>query len=294
MGINKEYNWKLTVTSLVNLLQTATASNSIPITSVARHFPTSVLSEEQQDDYRLLPVLHFIREDKAYPPGENSPLSLNMQSVAADTEELMNVEPSNVVALAKKALSASKQAASLAEDLKLDLDDSLSNSLGSANSSTLPVEEEAVTLRSNKRLERQSKRRRVQPKVSIQETYSSRRKDVRRKLSESSDPNDPLRLFLCPETKQVLTAEEESELIIQVQDLKRLVKVKSRTSIRKKKLEKLIHANLHMVVHVAKQYQCRGLSLQDLLQERSIGLMKSVEKFKPQVGCDSPPMPNGG
>lgn len=49
--------------------------------------------------------------------------------------------------------------------------------------------------------------------------------------------------------------------------------------------EKLINANLRMVVHIAKQYQGRGLSLHDLLQEGSLGLMKSVEKFKPQAGC---------
>lgn len=30
--------------------------------------------------------------------------------------------------------------------------------------------------------------------------------------------------------------------------------------------EKLIYANLRMVVHIAKQYQGRGLNLQDLLQ----------------------------
>lgn len=91
--------------------------------------------------------------------------------------------------------------------------------MGSANSCTLPVEkEEVVTVRSTRRLERQSKRRRVQPKVTIRETYSSRRTDVRRKLSEGFDPNDPLRLFLWgPETKQLLTAKEESELSNQVQ-----------------------------------------------------------------------------
>lgn len=90
--------------------------------------------------------------------------------------------------------------------------------MSSVDSSTLPVEEIAVAVRSTKRLERQSKRRRVQPKVALCETYSSRRKDVRRKLSAGSDPNDPLRLFLWgPETKQLLTAEEESVLIVQVQ-----------------------------------------------------------------------------
>lgn len=69
--------------------------------------------------------------------GENPSSSLNMQSVAADTEEIMNVEPITVVALAKNALSASKQALALAEDLKLDLDDSLSNRLAYMLSSSL-------------------------------------------------------------------------------------------------------------------------------------------------------------
>lgn len=69
--------------------------------------------------------------------GENPSSSLNMQSVAADTEEIMNVEPSTILALAKNALSASKQALALAEDLKLDLDDSLSNRLASIFSSWL-------------------------------------------------------------------------------------------------------------------------------------------------------------
>lgn len=66
---------------------------------------------------------------------ENPSSTSNMQSVAADTKEIVDVEPSNIVALAKKALSASKQAASLSEDLKLDLDDSLSNRLVSILSS---------------------------------------------------------------------------------------------------------------------------------------------------------------
>ncbi|KAE8666249.1 hypothetical protein F3Y22_tig00112503pilonHSYRG00130 [Hibiscus syriacus] len=54
---------------------------------------------------------------------------------------------------------------------------------------------------------------------------------------------------------------------------------------RNKSRDKLIYANFRMVVHVAKQYQGRGLNLPDLLQEGSMGLIKSVEKFKPDVGC---------
>ncbi|XP_012485938.1 RNA polymerase sigma factor sigF, chloroplastic isoform X2 [Gossypium raimondii] len=332
----------------------AAAATSIPIHSVARHFPTSVLSQEQRDDCRPLPILQYFKEDKAYPGptdkqqvengttlhegkasnnfeqqmlqwpdlrlsvlelGENPSSSLNMQSVAADTEETMNVEPSTILALAKNALSASKQALALAEDLKLDLDDSLSNSLGSANSSTLPVEEEeAPTVRSTRRLERQSKRRRMPSKFMISDTYSLRKTNVRKKVSGSYDPNDPLRLFLRgPETTQLLTAKEESELIVEVQDLMRLEKLKSNLQSQfgreptlvewaeaiglscsalqaelhngNRSREKLVYANFRMVFHVAKQYQGRGMNLQDLLQEGSMGLIKSVEKFKPQVGC---------
>lgn len=42
--------------------------------------------------------------------------------------------------------------------------------------------------------------------------------------------------------------------------------LKSQLISGKSSREKLINANLRMVVHIAKQYQGRGLSLQDLLQ----------------------------
>lgn len=46
----------------------------------------------------------------------------------------------------------------------------------------------------------------------------SKRVDAKKKLNESYDPNDPLRLFLwSPETRQLLTIEEESELIVKIQ-----------------------------------------------------------------------------
>ncbi|PIA37267.1 hypothetical protein AQUCO_03000101v1 [Aquilegia coerulea] len=44
-------------------------------------------------------------------------------------------------------------------------------------------------------------------------------------------------------------------------------------------------ANFRLVVHVAKHYQGWGMNLQDLLQEESKGLMRSIEKFKLQAGC---------
>ena len=48
--------------------------------------------------------------------------------------------------------------------------------------------------------------------------------------------------------------------------------------------EAMILANLRLVVHIAKQYQNRGLPLTDLVQDGNIGLMKAVEKFEHDRG----------
>ncbi len=48
--------------------------------------------------------------------------------------------------------------------------------------------------------------------------------------------------------------------------------------------EKLIVANLRLVISVAKKYTNRGLQFLDLIQEGNIGLMKAVEKFEYRRG----------
>jgi RNA polymerase primary sigma factor len=48
--------------------------------------------------------------------------------------------------------------------------------------------------------------------------------------------------------------------------------------------ERLIRANLRLVVSIAKKYCYRGLHMSDLIQEGNIGLMKAVEKFEYRRG----------
>jgi len=48
--------------------------------------------------------------------------------------------------------------------------------------------------------------------------------------------------------------------------------------------EQMIHANLRLVVKIAKDYRNPGMTLSDLVAEGNLGLMRAVEEFDPDAG----------
>jgi len=48
--------------------------------------------------------------------------------------------------------------------------------------------------------------------------------------------------------------------------------------------KKLVESNLRLVISIAKKYHRSNINFEDLLQESSVGLLKAVDKFDPELG----------
>ncbi|MCI8674064.1 MAG: RNA polymerase sigma factor RpoD [Lachnospiraceae bacterium] len=92
-------------------------------------------------------------------------------------------------------------------------------------------------------------------------------------LLDGIGTEDPVRMYLKEiGTVPLLTAEEELELAERKSEGDNYAK------------ERLIEANLRLVVSIAKRYTGRGMSFLDLVQEGNLGLIKGVEKFDYKKG----------
>ena len=85
--------------------------------------------------------------------------------------------------------------------------------------------------------------------------------------------DDSVRLYLREIGKIPLLSQEEE-----------LALAKKAAKGNKKAKDKMVEANMRLVVSIAKRYSGRGLDFLDLIQEGNTGLLRAVEKFDPDKG----------
>lgn len=94
--------------------------------------------------------------------------------------------------------------------------------------------------------------------------------------SDQTLDRTPMRIYLDQiEHIQLLTPEEEISLG---------QKVQAGGARGEEARQKMIRANLRLVISLAKRYSHMGLAFSDLVEEGNIGLMRAVEKFDPKRG----------
>ncbi len=117
---------------------------------------------------------------------------------------------------------------------------------------------------------------------------------ARKKKAKHAKETDPLALYLKQISRYpLLKAEEEMEIGERIQALRASAAELAaggteRETVQKELIEvknRMISSNLRLVVSIAKNYQHRGLSLLDLIDEGNIGLIEAVERFDYTRGC---------
>ncbi|KAF3550532.1 hypothetical protein DY000_02001983 [Brassica cretica] len=274
--------------------QTATPViiNSRHLASLSRHFPASVLSQEPREE--STPLSLALREDRT------SQQTLERRQFDEDEKfEQQLLQSAGLWNLLTSPLTAEKQLPTVIsplEDAEPPCDAcGCTSSLGFISfKASYCIKSESKSL-----LERRAKNRSApKPNSLDSEVYVPQKTNAKKKMKQGFDTDDALQLFLWgPETKQLLTANEEAELITHIQvscftyslsgEGKAKLEsqngceptlgewaeamglsgplLKSEIHRGRSSRERLITANLRLVVHIAKQYQNCGLNFQDLL-----------------------------
>lgn len=95
----------------------------------------------------------------------------------------------------------------------------------------------------------------------------------RKSTKDGAQPQSPLETYLREINEmKLLTAEDE-------QMLARLI-AQGDAQAR----DRMVRANLRLVVNIARSYVGKGLALQDLIEEGNLGLLRAVEGFDPEMG----------
>ncbi|HTX72839.1 MAG TPA: sigma-70 family RNA polymerase sigma factor [Rectinemataceae bacterium] len=125
---------------------------------------------------------------------------------------------------------------------------------------------------------------------------------ARRKKPKHTKETDPLALYLKQISRYpLLTAEEEISIGERIQKARAHVRELEESGGEEAAIpgderdtwereligskNRMISSNLRLVVSIAKNYQHRGLSLLDLIDEGNIGLIEAVERFDYTRGC---------
>jgi RNA polymerase primary sigma factor len=128
---------------------------------------------------------------------------------------------------------------------------------------------------------------------------------LKRKKPKHNKETDPLALYLKQISRYpLLTGEEELQIGEKIQRERAMIQalqadfeagVMEEEAYRAERISsdknliatknRMISSNLRLVVSIAKNYQHRGLSLLDLIDEGNIGLIEAVERFDYTRGC---------